>query len=107
MRITSRAARFDLHGMWQQVVRLAGGAVQGPATRLASLGMQGCLHLYVHPTRAAPLGWVSSLYSQPVSQRLRSVSGDALTLSVDALELERPRNANLMSSLQCAVRAKT
>ena len=33
VRIQSRAARFDLHGMRQQVVRLAGGAVQGPATR--------------------------------------------------------------------------
>ena len=51
----SGAARFDLHGMRQQVVRLAGGAVQGPATRPASLAMQGCLLLYVDPIRAAPL----------------------------------------------------
>ena len=49
MRITSRAARFDLHGMRQQVVRLAGGAVQGLATRPSSLGMQGTLALVCPP----------------------------------------------------------
>ncbi len=35
VRIPTRAARIDLHGVRQQVVRLAGGAVQGPATRMA------------------------------------------------------------------------
>ncbi len=29
----SRAARFDLHSVRRQVVRLAEGTVQGPATR--------------------------------------------------------------------------
>ena len=33
MRIPIRAARFDLHGVRQQGLRLAGGTVQGPATR--------------------------------------------------------------------------
>ena len=35
MRIPSRAARSGLHGVRQQVVHLAGGSVQGPATRVA------------------------------------------------------------------------
>ena len=30
-----RIPRFSLHVMWQQVVYLAGGAVQGPAIRVA------------------------------------------------------------------------
>ena len=94
--------------MWQQVVRLAGGALQGPATRLASRkpGRAGMFALVCPPHQGCTIG-LGKQSLQPVSQRLRSVSGDALTLSVDALELERPRNANLMSSLQCAVRAKT
>ena len=33
MQIPTKAARLDLHGMRQQVVRLAGGTVQGPATK--------------------------------------------------------------------------
>ena len=37
MRFPARAAMFDLHGVRQQGVRLAGGTVQGPATR-AGLG---------------------------------------------------------------------
>ena len=43
MRIPTRAARLGLHGMRQQVVHLAGGSVQGPATRVAQAlkpGMQ-------------------------------------------------------------------
>ena len=52
----SEAARIDLHGgVRQKVVRLAGETVQGHATRPSSLGMQGILHLCVHPTRAAQL----------------------------------------------------
>ena len=39
--IPTRAARFDLHGVRQQGLRLLGGAVQGPATR-AGGGPRAC-----------------------------------------------------------------
>ena len=39
---------------------------------------------------------VSSLFSQPVSQWLRTVSANALELSVDALEPKRPRSVNAL-----------
>ena len=54
----------------QRVVCLAGGAVQGPATRagrgVKAWACRGRLHLCVHPTRAAQMSCrVSSLSSQP------------------------------------------
>ena len=69
----SQAATFDLHDVRQQGVRLAGGSVQGPATRAGGgleLGHAGHLRACsVHPTRAAPLGCrVSSHFSQTHSK---------------------------------------
>ena len=49
MRFPTRAARLDLHGVRQQVVHLAGGSVQSPATRPSSLGMQGIFALVCPP----------------------------------------------------------
>ena len=61
--IPARAARFDLHGVRQQVVHLAGGSVQGPATRPSSLGMQGISALVCPPHQ----GCTTELHSQKLS----------------------------------------
>ena len=69
MRTPSRAARFDLHGMRQQAVRLAGGPV--PAPDLAQAwACRGYLYLCVYPpklhNRAAHCG-VASVEVQKLS----------------------------------------
>ncbi len=73
MRIPTRAARFDLHGVRQQ-----GFALQEALSRVLPPGLAEVLELghaghirtcSVHPTRAAPSGCrVSSLFSQPFLQ---------------------------------------
>ena len=91
MRIPIRAVISDLHNVRQQ-----GCALREALSRVQPSGLTGAPELglagdictcYVHPTRAAPFGCrVSSLFSQPVSQWLRSVSVEALESSVNALE---------------------
>ena len=71
MRIPTKAARLDLHGMRQQVVRLAGGAVQGPALR-AGRGPRAwaCKGICVSTPSELPISCrVSRLAGEPVEKR--------------------------------------
>ena len=49
VRIPTGAARFDLHGMGQQLVRTARGTVQGPATKVGG-GPKGHARALALPT---------------------------------------------------------
>ena len=105
--------RQELRNLRQQ--RLQEGAKQQPNEKLLYIMDANFRQLAASEERlmeSMPSGsrhtlQVSSLSSQPVSQWLRSVSVEAWKSSVGALEPACPGTVNLMSSLQCAVSAKT